>query len=294
MSAVKNLNLLSQQHPFHLVDPSPHPFMTSLAIFELVLGFLMNLHFFETGAFNLLFSLFVFCYCLFRWFSDIVLESTFEGHHTEKVQQGIKLGMLLFIVSEVMFFFSFFWAYFHFALSPSIWIGGIWPPCGIAPLINPAGLPLLNTVILLSSGVSVTYADYAIRAGLRAAATKAFVITIFYGVIFTGFQLFEYSSANFSINDSSFGSIFYMATGFHGFHVVIGSIFLVVSLLRHCNYHFTKTHHVGFECAVWYWHFVDVVWLYLFVIVYCWNVNGGSLVCCSSDPEVTITSVFIP
>jgi hypothetical protein len=108
MSAVKNLNLLSQQHPFHLVDPSPHPFMTSLAIFELVLGFLMNLHFFETGAFNLLFSLFVFCYCLFRWFSDIVLESTFEGHHTEKVQQGIKLGMLLFIVSEVMFFFFFF------------------------------------------------------------------------------------------------------------------------------------------------------------------------------------------
>jgi cytochrome c oxidase subunit 3 len=279
MLSVKNSNFLSQQHPFHLVDPSPHPLMTSLAIFELVLGFLMNLNFFETGIFNSLFSFFVFCYCLFRWFSDIVLESTFEGHHTEKVQQGIRLGMFLFILSEVMFFFSFFWAYFHFLLSPSVWVGGRWPPMGIGFIIQPAGLPFLNTVILLSSGISVTYADYAICAGLRAAATKAFVVTIFYGVIFTGFQLFEYSSVNFSINDSSFGSIFFMVTGFHGFHVVVGSIFLAVSLLRHYNYHFTKTHHVGFECAVWYWHFVDVVWLYLFAIVYCYVWQASALNC---------------
>jgi cytochrome c oxidase subunit 3 len=275
MPSVKQSNFLSQQHPFHLVDPSPQPLMTSLAIFELVLGFLIDLNYIGGGIFNLLFSFFVFCYCLFRWFSDIVLESTFEGYHTEKVQQGIRLGMFFFILSEVMFFFSFFWGYFHFLLSPSVWAGGVWPPAGIGFFINPAGLPLLNTVILLSSGISVTYVDYAICAGSRAAATKAFVATIFYGVIFTGFQLFEYRTVNFSVNDSSFGSIFYMATGFHGFHVVVGSIFLVVSLLRHCKYHFTKTHHVGLECGVWYWHFVDAVWLYLYVIVYCYCWTSG-------------------
>ena len=178
--------------------------------------------------------------------------------------------MLLFIVSEVMFFFAFFWAFFWAALSPTPEIGSVWPPQGI-DVLSAWEVPLLNTLILLTSGASVTWAHHAIVAGDRDGAIQGLIVTIALAVLFTALQAFEYVNAGFTISDSVFGSTFYMATGFHGFHVFIGTCFLTVCLRRLVSNHFTRQHHFGFEAAAWYWHFVDVVWLFLFVSVYWWG-----------------------
>jgi cytochrome c oxidase subunit 3 len=206
-----------EQHPFHMVNISPWPFMTSIALLSLVLSFVSFFHYFKGGAYHFIFSFCVLIFYLFRWFADVVIESTYEGHHTFKVQQGVRLGMCLFILSEIMFFFSFFWGFFHCSLSPAIGIGFIWPPVGIDTL-DPWGLPLWNTVILLSSGITVTCAHRAIIAGERSSTTNGLIATIVYGLIFTIVQAYEYNVAPFSINDGIFGSLFFMLTGFHGFH----------------------------------------------------------------------------
>lgn len=177
-----------------------------------------------------------------------------------------------------MFFFSFFWAYFYCSISPNIFIGCVWPPKGIIP-INPWTLPFLNTIILISSGVFLTWAHRAITSDgdwyvshkLRLEVIIALFFTIILGVIFTLCQYYEYVHATFTIADSIYGSIFYIITGFHGLHVIIGTIFLIVCFFRHLFYHFTIDHHVGFEAAIWYWHFVDVVWLFIFVSIYWWG-----------------------
>jgi cytochrome c oxidase subunit 3 len=221
MLPLKNYNIIkNEQHPFHMVCPSPWPLMTSFALLSLTISFLSYFHYFKAGQHHFLISFLILCFYLFRWFSDIITESTFEGNHTFKVQQGIRLGMVLFIISEIMFFFSFFWAFFHCTLSPSIGIGCIWPPKGIYPL-DPWGLPLWNTGILLSSGVTLTCAHKAILSGEREATTNGLSATIAYGTIFTLVQAYEYSLAPFSINDGIFGSLFFMLTGFHGFHGLI-------------------------------------------------------------------------
>ena len=271
MLLLKNSNIKnSEQHPFHMVNFSPWPIMTSVSLLCLTLNFVSFFHYYKSGSTHFTLSLLIVCFFLFRWLSDIVVESTFEGHHTLKVQQGVRLGMCLFIASEVMFFFSFFWSFFHCTLSPSIGIGCVWPPVGVETL-SAWGLPLWNTIILLSSGVTITCAHRAILAGERAATINGIIWTVGYGVLFTCIQAYEYNEAPFSINDGIFGSLFFMLTGFHGFHVFVGSIFLLVCLYRQVNYHFTRKQHVGFECGIWYWHFVDVVWLGLFVIVYIWG-----------------------
>jgi len=210
------------------------------------------------------------------WFNDIILEATFEGHHTLRVQSGLRYGIALFIVSEVLFFFAFFWAFFHSSVSPSIFIGNVWPINGIS-VLSAWGLPLLNTIILLSSGVSVTWAHRAILTdststiNTRLHSLNALFITIIYGVIFLFVQRFEYINAGFTINDGIYGTVFYSTTGLHGLHVLVGTVFLIVCLIRHINYHFTCEHHIGLEAAIWYWHFVDVVWLFLFVSIYWWG-----------------------
>lgn len=271
MIFLKNNNILkNEQHPFHMVDYSLWPLMTSFSLLNLVFSFLSYFHYFKGGNYHFLFSFIILCFYLFRWFSDIIIESTFEGHHSFKVQEGIRLGMILFIISEIMFFFSFFWAFFHSSLSPSIGIGCIWPPQGIS-VLDPWGLPLWNTVILLSSGVTITCAHRAILVGERTMTNNGLITTIFYGILFTIIQYYEYKMAPFSINDSIYGSLFFMLTGFHGIHVLIGSIFLLICLYRQINYQFTRIHHVGLECSIWYWHFVDVVWLFLFIVVYIWG-----------------------
>ena len=182
------------------------------------------------------------------------------------------MGMILFILSEVMFFFGFFWAFFHSALAPTPEIGSVWPPQGIE-VINAWGIPLLNTIILLTSGATITWAHHAIVAGNRRNAIIGFVLTLTLAVFFTMLQLFEYLEASFTISDSVYGSTFYMATGFHGIHVIVGTIFIAVAFVRLLQHHFTQEHHFGFEAAAWYWHFVDVVWLFLFVVIYWWGGN---------------------
>jgi len=261
---------MSQRHPFHLVDPSPMPLVTSTAAFITVSSGVAWFHGYDFGGFSLFLSLILLTICMFIWWRDVIREGTFEGHHTQVVQLGLRYGMMLFIASEVMFFFAFFWAFFTASLSPTIEIGGVFPPKGIA-VFNAWEVPFLNTLLLLSSGVTVTWAHHAILAGSRTQTIQGLVATIVFAVLFTCLQGFEYCTSLFSISDGVYGSTFFMATGFHGFHVIIGTSFLTVCLVRAIKTHFTQDHHFGFEAAAWYWHFVDVVWLFLFVVVYVWG-----------------------
>jgi len=257
-----------------MVTPSPWPILASSSAFTITTGLVMYMHRFSGGSFILLYGLVFLILVLCLWFRDVIREATFEGMHTTVVMRSLRVGFLLFILSEVMFFVSFFWAFFHASLAPSIQIGGIWPPHGIA-VFSPWGVPLLNTYLLLYSGVTVTISHYALISGDFNSTCTGLFLTILFGVVFTCVQLFEYYTATFTISDGIYGSVFYLATGFHGFHVLIGTIFLVVCFVRLWLGHFTKQHHVGFECAIWYWHFVDVVWIFLFVSIYWWGSLGS-------------------
>lgn len=260
----------TQKHPFHLVDPSPWPLVAAFAAFTLTSGGVLYMHNYSGGG-SLLFTGFIFLlFVMFTWWRDIVREGTFEGQHTKAVQTGLRMGMILFIVSEVMFFLAFFWAFFHSSLAPVPEIGGVWPPKAIE-VMSPWGIPFLNTIILLTSGATVTWAHEAIIHNRREDALSSLIYTILYAIYFTSFQVYEYYHAGFGMSDGIYGSVFYMATGFHGFHVFVGTCFLIVCAIRLYNYHFTVEHHFGFEAAAWYWHFVDVVWLFLFVSIYWWG-----------------------
>jgi cytochrome c oxidase subunit 3 len=261
---------LKTKHSFHLVDPSPWPLVASLGAFMLTTGGVLYMHRFFGGGQLLLTGLFLILYVMFTWWRDIIREATYEEQHTFAVQRGLRLGMILFIVSEIMFFFAFFWAFFHSSLAPTFNIGGVWPPQAIAP-IQTSGIPLTNTFFLLSSGATVTWAHHAIIVRAKKQALTGLLLTLILATIFTGLQGLEYFDAPFTISDSVFGSCFFLTTGFHGFHVFVGTISLFVSFLRIGFNHFTSTHHFGFESAAWYWHFVDVVWLFLFVTVYWWG-----------------------
>jgi heme/copper-type cytochrome/quinol oxidase subunit 3 len=258
-----------QRHPYHLVDASPWPIVSSLSALVTATGAAMFMHSFQNGEKILFLGLFMVISSMSVWWRDVIREATFNGYHTKTVQYGLRMGMILFIVSEVMFFFAFFWAFFHSSLSPAIEIGSVWPPESINPF-DPWGVPLLNTVILLLSGSTVTWAHHEILAGRKGPALGSLLLTLALAVAFTGFQVLEYLEASFNISDGVYGSTFFMATGFHGFHVIIGTIFLTVCYIRLAKNHFTTSHHLGFEAAAWYWHFVDVVWLFLFVVVYWW------------------------
>jgi heme/copper-type cytochrome/quinol oxidase subunit 3 len=235
-----------------------------------MVGAILFMHGHFLGFETFIFGFIAVALCMALWWRDVVSEATFEGHHTNIVQLGLRYGMILFIVSEVMFFFAFFWAFFASSLTPTIEIGNIWPPKGIVTF-NPFEVPLVNTLILLCSGVTVTYAHHSITAGQKLDAFWGLLVTIILAIIFTCFQGFEYVTAVFKISDGIFGSTFFMATGFHGFHVFVGTVFLIVCLVRIYYNHFTVEHHFGFEAAAFYWHFVDVVWLFLYVAVYCWG-----------------------
>lgn len=201
------------------------------------------------------------------WWRDIIRESRFENRHTKEVVEGLKLGILLFITSEIFFFLSFFWAFFHTSLSPDIFIGQKWPCKGIISF-DPIAIPLINTLILLRSGVSLTASHHLLITGKKEKRFNYLGFTILLGVYFTILQYVEYIEASFSIADSVYGSTFFIATGFHGIHVIIGTLFLTVCFFRILKNHFSSYHHFGFEASAWYWHFVDVVWLFLYLCIY--------------------------
>jgi cytochrome c oxidase subunit 3 len=253
------------KHPYHLVDPSPWPIVGTIAAGATMVGAVMFMHggwpwLLPLGFIGILAT-------MFFWFRDVVREATFQHHHTPIVQLGLRYGMLLFIASEVMFFAAFFWAYFDASLFPKEAVGFTWPPANIRAF-NPFELPLLNTLILLSSGVTVTWAHHALREGDRAGMLQGLALTILLGATFTCVQAYEYTHAEFAFRQGIYPTTFFMATGFHGFHVIVGTIFLIVCWFRGYRGDFTPEHHFGFEAAAWYWHFVDVVWLFLFVCIY--------------------------
>ena len=256
------------KHPYHLVDPSPWPAVGAIAAGMLAVGILLYMH--DITAWLLPVGVLLVLLTMALWWRDVVKEATFQGYHNPVVQIGMRYGMALFIASEVMFFAAFFWAYFTSALYPAEATGGTWPPQGIATF-DPFELPLLNTLILLLSGVTVTWAHHALREGDRKGMLQGLALTILLGATFTGVQAYEYSHAAFGFKDGIYPSTFYMATGFHGFHVLVGTIFLIVCFFRGYAGHFKPDHHFGFEAAAWYWHFVDVVWLFLFICVYVWG-----------------------
>tara|TARA_B100001989_G_scaffold252686_2_gene235670 strand:+ start:536 stop:1411 length:876 start_codon:yes stop_codon:yes gene_type:complete len=273
-------------HPYHLVRPSIWPFMGAMAGGLLAVGTLMYLHEplsdikdgvqegMEFGLNGIYVGLVAVLLVMFFWWKDVLFEAVTEKAHTPIAMIGMRYGMALFIASEVMFFVAFFWAYFNAAFFPTEYIGFVWPPETIHT-IDPFDLPFLMTMILLLSGCTVTWAHHAILEGKNCEAIKALGITVFLGVFFLGFQVYEYMYAHFGFTDGIYASTFYMATGFHGFHVLVGTIFLFVCWLRTIKGHFTPEKHFGFEAAAWYWHFVDVVWLFLFVSIYWWGTEAG-------------------
>ncbi len=267
---------MSQQtHPYHLVNPSPWPIISALALFTGTLGAAMYMHQKPFGGYMVVIGFAVVLYCMFTWWRDVVHEARIDHAHTPAVSRGLRAGMALFITSEVLFFAAFFWAFFTSSTIPKLPLAdvwamgpGTWPPAGIHPF-NPFELPFLNTLILLLSGTTVTWAHYSVLTNNRADTVRALWFTVILGLLFTSCQAYEYTHASFGFKDGVFASTFYMATGFHGVHVIVGTIFLAVCLMRAKKGHFTPEKHLGFEFAAWYWHFVDVVWLFLYVFVYC-------------------------
>jgi cytochrome c oxidase subunit III len=309
-SIVSEKHLRSQKHPFHILDVSPFPFLTGIFSFFWLVPQVFYLHglplFFFPRA-DIIHASFIGLFLtVMAWFFSIVKESS-QGYHTRKVQYGLRLGMLLFILSEVMFFFAFFWSFFHYTLVPSIVVGGVWPPVG-TQVLDVWGLPFVNTLLLLTSGVTITIAHaYLIKNNARGFSWYL-VLTVILGVTFLFCQAYEYKyGVKFSWRENIYGSIFFITTGFHGLHVTIGTLFLAYCWVRHyfatilprrCyvenrlsahmfasalmalvgyqphtayRWAFTPDHHFGFEAAAWYWHFVDVVWLFLFITVYWWG-----------------------
>jgi cytochrome c oxidase subunit III len=256
------------KHPYHLVDPSPWPILGAISVGALAAGAVLWMH--GHGPWLMVVGgLFVLA-CMWVWWRDVIREAVYEGHHNAIVQIGLRYGMALFIASEVMFFSAFFWAYFSAALFPTEAIGHVWPPKTVHTF-DPFHLPFLNTLILLLSGTTVTWAHHSLLSGDRKGLVQGLWCTVALGLSFTGIQAWEYSHAAFGFKDGIYPSTFFMATGFHGFHVIIGTTFLAVCLGRAIKGQFTPTHHVGLEAAAWYWHFVDVVWLFLFVCIYWWG-----------------------
>nr|YP_010426346.1 cytochrome c oxidase subunit III [Neucentropus mandjuricus]USL48461.1 cytochrome c oxidase subunit III [Neucentropus mandjuricus] len=255
-------------HPFHLVNYSPWPLTGSMGTMIMMMGITKMFHKFN---FQLMFiGIIIIILTMFQWWRDIIRESTYQGYHNKEVNMNMKWGMALFILSEVMFFLSFFWAFFHSSLSPTIDIGMNWPPKNIETF-NPFQIPLLNSIILISSGITVTWTHYSILKNNKNKSVISLMITIFLGIYFTLIQSMEYNEATFSLNDSVYGTTFFVTTGFHGLHVIIGTTMLSICLIRLIKNQFSSDHHFGLEASIWYWHFVDVIWLFLFVFMYWWS-----------------------
>nr|DBA43837.1 TPA_asm: COX3 [Bombus trifasciatus] len=256
---------MKKNFPFHMVTISPWPIIVSLNIMNLMLSiilwiYLNNLLWMIINFMNIMMS-------TSMWFRDIIRESTFQGMHSFYIMSMLKFSMIMFIISELFFFISFFWAFFHNSISPSIEINIMWPPKMIK-FFNPFEIPMLNSITLIFSGLTVTLSHYNMLNNDFKSSISDLSFTIFLGFYFNYMQIFEYQNSYFCINDSIFGSIFFISTGFHGIHVLIGTLMLFSSLMRMKFFHFSQIHHFNFEFAIWYWHFVDVIWLFIFMFYY--------------------------
>jgi cytochrome c oxidase subunit 3 len=281
-----------KNHDYHIIDPSPWPVLAAIGAFIITFGGVGYMRFLNGGSLHLFgvewaqpwlffIGLALILYVMYGWWADTVKEAH-EGAHTRVVSLHLRYGMIMFIASEVMFFVAWFWAYFDASLFPNeaiqasrvAFTGGQWPPKGIE-VLDPWHLPIYNTVILLLSGTTVTWAHHALLHNDRRGLIQGLILTVLLGALFSGVQAYEYFHAPFAFKNSIYGATFFMATGFHGFHVQIGTIFLLVCLLRAIRGDFTPKQHFGLEAAAWYWHFVDVVWLFLFFCIYVWGSWGA-------------------
>ena len=267
----------AKNHDYHILAPSIWPLIGSFSALAMAAGGIRWMHAMPFGGYIFFAGVLGVLFTMFSWWSDVIREAH-AGDHTPIVQLHLRYGMILFIASEVMFFVGWFWAFFDFSLFPSTAqaIGGTWPPKGIE-VIDPFEFPLLNTMILLCSGTTVTWAHHALLHGDRKGLKTGLWLTILLGLLFSCIQAYEYAHAPFPFKGLNYGASFFMATGFHGFHVLIGTIFLIVNLVRVYRGDFTSKQHFGFEAAAWYWHFVDVVWLFLFVTIYVWGGWGAPI-----------------
>ena len=282
----------TKNHDYHIIDPSPWPFIGSIGALVIAIGGVVWMQSIQnpeastmgmSGPWVFVLGLIIVLYTMYAWWADTIKEAH-AGDHTPVVSMHLRYGMIMFIASEVMFFVAWFWAFFDAALFPAeaiqearvAYTGGVWPPAGIA-VLDPLHLPLFNTVTLLLSGTTVTWAHHALLEGDRKGLIWGLALTVVLGVIFSAVQALEYAQAPFAFKESLYGATFFLSTGFHGFHVLIGTIFLVVCLVRALRGHFTEKQHFGFEAAAWYWHFVDVVWLFLFFAVYIWASVGATI-----------------
>jgi len=254
--------------PFYLVEISPWPITTAVRRIIITIGIINWFHSKRTNI--LIIRIIIIIIRIYQWWRDISREATYIGKHTSHTQNSLRLGIILFITREICFFCSFFWSFFHIRISPSIEIGAHWPPIGIQP-IDPIRIPLLNTATLLFSGFLVTWSHHKLIIKKLLKSSILLIITIIIGIYFSYLQITEYNYTSFRIADSVFGSTFFIITGFHGIHVIIGSLFLLSILTRILNNHFSRNHHFGFEAAAWYWHFVDVVWILLYISIYWWG-----------------------
>lgn len=276
-------------HPYHILNPSPWPLVGAFAGGLFALGMILYMHDVKMGSIDfgmkgLVLGVIAVLAVMVLWWRDVIYEAVVEKAHSPIAQIGMRYGMALFIASEVMFFVAFFWAFFDASLFPDAanqvqrleYTQGQWPPPQYE-VINAFELPFLMTMILLLSGCTVTWAHHAIMEGKNDDFVQALGLTVLLGAIFMGFQAYEYIHAAkyFGFGEGVYSATFYMATGFHGFHVLVGTIFLGVCWLRAMKGHFTTERHFGFEAAAWYWHFVDVVWLFLFIAIYWWGNTVG-------------------
>lgn len=259
-----------QLHPFHLVGPSPWPIFTSFSLMNVALSIALTSHGYIGHNYFILLAIIVVFYSMTLWFKDIIAESSYLGDHTIAVKRGINQGFILFVVSEILIFVSLFWAYLHSALNPNVEIGMMWPPMGIEA-ISPAELPLLNTIILLASGVTITYAHHALINKDRKNTLYGFIYSTILIVIFVFCQGLEYSFSSFTIADSVYGSAFFSATGLHGIHMIMLAIMLAICTWRVYNYDFTNTSHVGAETTILYLHVLDIIWLFIYIVMYWWG-----------------------
>lgn len=255
-------------HPFHLVDVRPWPIFLRFSLLfsaSITLCWINGLYSFYILIIRIVVSSLIVSF----WWRDVTREATFQGKHTIEVIAGLRLGMLMFIASEVMFFFSFFYALFFLSLRPDVSLGLLYPPVGVSP-VGVLGVPLLNSILLLSSGVSITWAHYELLRKNISSRLIGLLITLILGLVFLTFQAVEYKTSSFTMADRSFGSVFFLITGFHGAHVCVGVVFITIRTIRLYLNHYNNNHHLGLELAAWYWHFVDVVWLFLYLTLYWW------------------------